>query len=114
MYEHRRTPVLPLATFIRRMIRHGVLAGIIAGLSLLIGIVGFHICENWSWLDSLLSASMLLSGMGPTQIPSTVAGKLFASGYAMFSGVVFLSVAAVLLAPFVHRILHSVNADVKS
>jgi hypothetical protein len=58
------------------------------------------------WLDSLLNASMILGGMGPVDpIPST-SGKLFASFYALFSGLVFIGLSGFLLAPFVHRLLH--------
>ena len=38
--------------------------------------------------------------------PVTVGGKIFASCYALFSGIVFLTVAAVVLGPVMHRILH--------
>lgn len=79
--------------------------------SLLIGVVGFHVLEGWAWIDAFLGSSMLLSGMGPTLVPTTELGKLFAAFYAMFSGVLYLSVSAVLLAPFFHRVMHKMSVE---
>ena len=105
-YEHKTQPVVPLSTFIYRLARSGAIAaGIIFG-GLGIGILGYHYSEGLPWLDALLNASMILSGMGPVNNPSSAVGKWFASAYALFSGVVFLTVAAVLFGPVVHRFLH--------
>ncbi len=79
--------------------------------SLGLGIVGYHYCAGLTWLDSLLNASMILTGMGPVNELHTVAGKLFASFYALFSGVVFITSVAVLLAPVVNRFLHKFHLE---
>ena len=63
--------------------------------------------EHMSWLDALLNASMILGGMGPVDPVRTDAGKLFASFYALFSGVVFLVAVGVFIAPIFHRFLHA-------
>ncbi len=52
---------------------------------------------------------MILGGMGPVGELHTVAGKLFASAYALFSGIGFLVLAGVLFAPVIHRFLHKFN-----
>lgn len=72
---------------------------------------GYHATEGLSWIDALLNASMILGGMGPVSEIRTTAGKLFASAYALFSGVLFLAVAGVLLAPLVHRMLHRLHLE---
>jgi hypothetical protein len=59
-----------------------------------LGILGYHFFAGLPWLDSLLNASMILTGMGPVNPVTTVAGKLFASFYALYSGVVFLTTIA--------------------
>jgi hypothetical protein len=82
-------------------------------VSLGIGILGYHTLEGLSWTDSLLNASMLLGGMGPVETPQTEAGKIFASFYALFSGVVFLVAVGVLIAPVFHRFLHRFHLDVE-
>lgn len=36
----------------------------------------------------------------------TAGGKLFAAGYALYSGIAFLSMMAVIVAPIAHRFMH--------
>lgn len=106
MYEHFHKPLLPRAQYHRRLLRHGAAAaGILAG-SLGLGVLGYHSLAGLGWLDSLLNASMILAGMGPTDALHGAAGKLFASAYALFSGVAFLTVMSVVLAPVLHRFFH--------
>jgi hypothetical protein len=99
------------AVFFRRIAMSAVAATILIGGSLGIGVLGYHLFAGLGWLDSLLNASMILTGMGPVDRISTPAGKLFASAYALFSGVAFLTSAAVLLAPAVHRFLHRFHIE---
>lgn len=112
MYEHRKQPLLSTAKFLRRLARHGLVAfGVMIG-GLGIGVVGYHIFAHLSWIDSFLNASMILGGMGPVGDPLPTNGaKLFASLYALFSGLAFVGIATVLLAPFVHRLLHRIHAE---
>ena len=107
MYEHRGSPPLPLRRFLRRLAGHFAVASALAALSLLAGMAGYHSLEGLSWLDSFLNAPMLLGGMGPVgNGPQTAAGKLFAGVYALYSGMVFLVAAGLLLAPVFPRVLH--------
>ena len=106
MFEHRNEPLLPRHAFLRRLARYSIIALAIDLGSLGIGLVGYHFLEGFSWVDSLLNAAMILGGMGPVNELHTDAGKLFASFYALYSGVIFLVVAGVLFAPVVHRFLH--------
>ena len=106
MYEHHRASLLPRSAFVRRVARSAALAcGLVFG-SLVVGVAGYHFFGRLSWLDALLNASMILTGMGPVDPIGSTAGKLFASTYALFSGVAFLTIVAVLFAPVVHRFLH--------
>ena len=110
-YEHRSQPLLSRRLFLRRLGRHALAAaGLIAG-SLGLGVLGYHVFEGLSWLDSLLNASMILGGMGPVSELHSRAGKLFASFYALFAGIVFLVTASVLLAPLAHRVLHRLHFE---
>jgi hypothetical protein len=77
----------------------------------LIGVVGYHTIAGLPWIDSLLNASMILTGMGPVNPMETDAAKLFASFYSIYSGVAFLSISVVFLAPLAHRILHLFHAE---
>ena len=106
MYERRHEPLLPRRAFISRLGRHAMIAvGIVVG-SLAIGMLGYHFLEDLSWIDALVNSAMLLGGMGPVNPLHTDAGKIFASLYALYSGLIFLIVAGVLFVPVFHRLLH--------
>ena len=111
VYEHRSEPLLARGLFVRRLLRHGALATGIIGASLAIGVAGYHWIAALPWLDALLNASMILTGMGPVDHLATPAAKLFASAYALFSGVAFVAMSAVLLAPAVHRLFHALHVE---
>jgi len=109
--EYKVKPLQPFDDFLKRVLRYTGFALLIIGVSLGIGIAGYHFIDDLPWLDALLNASMILTGMGPVDPMKTDAAKLFASFYAIFSGVVFLSTVAVFLTPIVHRFLHKHHLD---
>jgi len=111
MFEHRRQPLLSHLQFFLRLARSSLIAGGIILGWWGIGTVGYHWAEGLDWIDSIANAAMILSGMGPLGGLQTTAGKLFASLYAVASGVVFLTVAAVLFAPVFHRLIHRFHLD---
>ena len=111
MYEHHKEPLLPREQFLRRVTRHGGVSVLIILLSLVIGTVGYHVFAGLGWVDSLLNASMILTGMGPVSSLTTDAAKLFASFYALYSGIVFVAAAGVFFAPFLHRVLHHMHVE---
>jgi hypothetical protein len=111
MFEHHRSPLLPRRKFLRRVGKYAAAALSLVAISWLIGAIGYHFLERMSWIDSLLNAAMILGGMGPVNPLTTDAGKLFASVYALFSGIVFLVSVGLLLAPILHRMLHQFHLD---
>jgi ABC-type glycerol-3-phosphate transport system permease component len=113
MFEHHKKPLISREAFYRRMLMSFLWSVIIVFISLSIGILGYHFTENLGWLDSLLNASMILGGMGPVDVLKTPMGKLFASFYALFSGIAFLTTVAVVLAPVLHRFLHKFHLNEK-
>jgi hypothetical protein len=82
-------------------------------VSLLIGVLGYHYFFNLSWIDSLLNASMILTGMGPVDKAESFGAKFFSSFYAIYSGVAFLTSVAVIFSPIIHRFLHKFRIDVE-
>lgn len=112
MFEHRSKPLLSRRLFFHRMLESIAFSVVAIFIALSIGILGYHITEHLGWLDSLLNASMILGGMGPVDPVKSTAGKLFASFYALFSGLVFVGIAGMLFAPMVHRFLHKFHLDV--
>lgn len=105
-YERRSEPLLPLPQFLMRLARTASVAVSIVVLSLAVGVVGYRYLDQLTWVDAFLNASMILSGMGPVSPLISDAAKIFAACYALFAGVVVLTVAAVLFAPVYHRIIH--------
>ncbi len=111
MYEHRNDRLLSTREFAFRVLQHGglVTAAVVGALGL--GVIGYHLTANLPWIDALLNASMILGGMGPVNAVTTTVGKLFASFYALFSGLFFIFATGVLLAPFLHRLIHRFHLE---
>ena len=89
-----------------RIVRAIGVAGLVVTVSLGIGVVGYHQLAEFGWVDSLLNASMILAGMGPVGSLTTNGAKLFASAYALFSGLVLVTANGIILAPVFHLVLH--------
>jgi hypothetical protein len=112
MFEHKSKPLLPRSQFYGRMARSvAAVAGIVA-FSLLLGSAGYHYLGGVPWIDALLNASMILTGMGPVDPMKTVSAKLFATFYALYSSITFLTVVAILVAPLLHRFLHKFHLEI--
>ena len=111
MYEHVSEPLLHRAAFLRRALRHALWAFGLVILADGLGVLGYRMLGGLSWIDSLLNASMILGGMGPVNPLESDAAKLFASAYALFSGMAFLATAGILVAPLAHRLLHHLHLE---
>lgn len=94
----------------RFLIALGV-SGCLVGISLGLGILGYHFIAELNWVDALLNAAMILTGMGPVNTLNSDAAKIFASLYALFSGVVFITATGILLSPIFHRVLHRFHIE---
>jgi hypothetical protein len=106
MFEQKNDGLLPLRHFLLRLAGFLAAAAVFVLMGLLVGVAGYHWIGRLSWIDAVLNASMILTGMGPVDELHTISAKLFASGYALFSGLVFITITGVVLAPIVHRVLH--------
>jgi hypothetical protein len=111
VFESHREPILPTRIFIRRLLACLALALAIMTVALSIGVAGYHFIAGLPWIDALMNASMILTGMGPVDVLRSNAAKVFASLYALFSGVVFISLMGLLLSPIAHRVLHKFHLD---
>lgn len=110
--EGMRQPLAPPHVFRRRLLRSSTFALAIIGVSLTIGVLGYHFLGGLeSWVDCLYNASMILGGMGPVAELHTVEGKVFASLYALYSGVTLLTSVGVLMTPALHRALHRFHLE---
>lgn len=113
MFEHHKQPLATQAEFARRMLRYGLVTAGIIFSSLVMGILGYHYLESLSWIDSLLNASMILGGMGPVNALQTDAGKIFASLYALYSGIILLASVGILATPLFHRFMHRFHIELE-
>jgi hypothetical protein len=109
-----KTKKLPNPKHLVSKMFKSVLAGMaVVIFSIIIGMVGYHYYFDLAWVDSLYNASMILTGMGPVDRAPSDSGKIFASFYAIYSGVAFLTSVAVIISPLVHRFLHKFRIDVE-
>ena len=113
MFERRHDPLAPIPVFVKRLIASLAIALGLIGLALTIGVVGYHSLGKLDWVDSLLEASMILGGMGPVNQLTGDGVKIFASMYALFSGLIFIAVLGLVLSPVAHRVLHKFHVDEK-
>jgi hypothetical protein len=113
MFERRKDKLAPVSVFVRRMAMSLAMAVAMIAVSLSVGIAGYHWLAGFEWIDSLLEASMILGGMGPIKELHTTGAKVFASLYALFSGLVFIGIMGVVLAPLAHRMMHKFHVDEK-
>jgi hypothetical protein len=110
-YESRHQPVASRRRFARRLSLNLAAAALIILASLTAGMLGYAHFEGMSWIDAFLNAAMILGGMGPVDQVRTDAGKLFAGCYALYSGLIVLVTAGLILAPIAHRILHRFHVE---
>ena len=111
MFDQKHLKLAPRSVFVRRIIKSlGLASGLIA-VALFIGIAGYHWIAGFEWVDSLLEASMILGGMGPVNPLRSQGAKIFASFYALFSGLIFIAVMGIVVAPILHRTLHKIHID---
>ena len=99
--------------FYQRLLRALLVSSGLIGISLCLGVGGYHFVAGFTWVDSILNATMILAGMGPVGALPSDAAKLFASAYALFSGVVFITATGILLSPMFHRVLHRFHIEEK-
>ena len=111
MFERRHEKLAPLPVFLKRLAASLAMAGVLVAVALSVGVAGYHWLAGLGWTDALLNAAMILGGMGPVDQLRTDAAKLFASGYALFSGLVFIAIMGIVLSPVVHRMLHKFHLD---
>ncbi len=111
MFERKHEKLASSSVFFRRMAISVLIAVALILTALSIGMLGYRYIAGFDWVDALLEASMILGGMGPINTLSSTDAKLFAAGYALFSGLVFIAIMGIILAPVTHRMLHKFHID---
>lgn len=108
--KHLKKPV----PFYQHIARNSTLGLILTASALYLGMIGYHLSENMSWVDSFMNASMILSGMGPAATMQTTAGKLFSGCYALFSGLAFIAIIVIILSPVIHQFFRKIHLESKN
>jgi len=111
MYERRAEALAPRSIFIKRILGSLAVALGVITVALSIGIAGYHVIGGFGWVDSFLEASMILGGMGPVNELHGDGAKIFASIYALFSGLIIIGLMGIILSPFAHRVMHKFHVD---
>jgi hypothetical protein len=109
--ERRHQKLAPISVFAKRLAGAVAVSAGVVIVVLFIGIAGYHWLSGLDWVDSLLEASMILGGMGPVNPINNTSAKIFASGYALFCGLVFIGIMGIVLTPVVHRMLHKFHVE---
>jgi hypothetical protein len=111
MESHRHGRAHRRQVLRRGLLRAGMIAGALVGISLVVGILGYRHFAGLGWIDSFYNASMIMSGMGPTDVPLSSEAKIFAGVYAIYSGLVLIAATGVVLSPFMTHVLHAFHAE---
>jgi hypothetical protein len=111
MFTYKQKKIAPVSVFIKRLAFSIIISSLFILVTLAMGIAGYHWIAGFGWIDSLLNASMILGGMGPVGELQTTGAKIFASVYALLSGLVFVGVMGVIISPILHRMLHRIHID---
>lgn len=112
MFEHPSKPLISRRKFILRIVGFSLIGLLSLVISLGMGVAGYHFFEGLPWIDAFANAAMILSGMGPLTPLNTYDGKLFAGLYALFSGLTFITVVGVVVAPIIHRLFHRLHIQI--
>jgi hypothetical protein len=110
-FEHRKQPLVSQQSFVKRLVFAAVLSTVLLAVWTVIGMIGYHTLAGLGWVDAFLNSAMIVGGMGPVDILNNQPAKVFAGFYAIFSGVIFLSVFGLLIGPVFHRFLHRFHLD---
>ncbi len=111
MFESKSEELVSPSRFLRRIALSLALSGALIAVGLAVGTLGYHLIAQLDWPDAFLEASMILTGMGPVGPLATNRAKLFAALFALFSGLIFISAVTIIVAPWLHRLLHKFHLD---
>jgi hypothetical protein len=114
-YENKKQRLAKQSQYLLRIWVNVIAGFLIMCVCLFMGVLGYKLTiPEFDWYDSLLNASMILSGMGPMideKIQLTKTAKVFASVYALFSGVAFISTIGLIITPIAHRFFHKLHLE---
>jgi len=112
--SEEQQPLTSRAKFHIHLIRNLIFGFFLILMALYVGMLGYHFFEKMSWVDAFVNAAMILSGMGPVTTLATSGGKIFAGCYALFSGLAFIVIIAIVFSPIIRRFFHQIHLESKA
>lgn len=109
--ERLTEPLASSRVFAGRVFRSMFFGTLIVLATLLTGMAGYHYLEGIAWLDAFVNTTMIMSGMGVLDAPTTFYGKLFEGFYALFCGMILIVATAIAFTPVIHRFLHKLHIE---
>lgn len=106
MFEPHTEPLLSTSRFVRRMLTFLGIGATADAVIVLVGAGVFRLTDGLPWLDAFVDAAMVVTGNGPRHPIISSPGKVFLIFYALAGGTTYIIVAAIVLAPALHRLLH--------
>ena len=110
-FEHHKEPLVSKKVFIQRVARCVMVSSLLLTGSILIGAGVYHYVEGFSWVDAMMNAIMIMTGLGLVDTLHTTPAKIFTCFYAILTAVVFYMVLAIIFAPLIHRFLHEFHLE---
>jgi hypothetical protein len=107
-FEHRSEPIAPRHRFLGRVLANIGVAFVVIGAFVVAGAAAYHffLRPDGNFWNAIHRASMIITGMGPVEPPGEGPEKAFVDVYAIISTLVLTAVLGIVLAPFVHRVMH--------
>jgi hypothetical protein len=112
IFEHHKQPLVTRNVFLRRVAKCVCVAFLLLAVSISMGAVVYHCVEGLSWVDALMNAVMIMTGLGLVSTLHTVSAKIFTTFYAILTAIVFYMVLAIIFAPLIHRFLHEFHLEI--
>jgi hypothetical protein len=112
IFEHHKQPLVSGQVFLQRMARCAMVASMLLAGAIFLGAAVYRYIEGFSWIDALMNAIMVMTGLGLVDTLHTFQAKMFTCFYAIFSAIVFYIVLAIMFAPLIHRFLHEFHLDI--
>lgn len=112
IFEHHKQPLVSKSIFLRRVAKCIWVAFLLLVGSILMGAVVYHYTEGFSWVDAVMNAIMIMTGLGLTDTLHTALAKVFTCFYAIFTAIIFYMILAIIFVPLIHRFLHGFHLEI--
>ncbi len=82
---------------------------VLIGVSLGVGMLGYHHFAGMAWIDAFANAAMMVSGMGPLDSLDTNSARLFGACFGLYSGFAVIATGGLVIAPILHSFVQRMH-----